>query len=232
MHMIRASLYWTLAMVAAAAHGQVPAGTAQGQAPAQNAAAAPVAPSALLQPALDNVQAALNGLKLDKWKKGSVRDEAGGNVASILHDVQTNLPPLLTEATPGVVSKSIPLLKHLDAVYDVLLRVEEAARVSAPVDQIDALQQALLKLSSARLALDEQLQMEAEAQEKQAVELQIAIKTQQAAQSAHSETASAKTEPCKPATRVRKKRKATPPSKPTPANAPSGKSTPQAQPKQ
>lgn len=234
MHIVRTGLYWTMAASTAALYGQAAGAPAQVATPS---AAAPVAPSALLQPALDNVQATLNGVKLDRWKKGSVRDEAATNVASIERDVQTNVPPLLAEAdaAPGSVSKAIPLLKHLDAVYDVLLRVEEGARVSAPSDQIEALQQALLKLSSARMALDDQLQTQAAAQEKQVAELQIAMKTQQAAQAAHAQTGKAmEPAPCKPATPARKKR--TTPAKSTPAktNAPpaGGQTAPQTPPKQ
>jgi hypothetical protein len=194
----------------------------------------------LLRPSLDELQTSLASLKLDKWKKGTVREEAEANVASIQHDLDTNLPPLLSasDTSPGAVSTAIPLLKHLDAVYDVLLRVEEAARVSAPGDQIDTLQKALLKLSSARLALDDQLQTVAATQEKQVVELQTAIKTQQAAQAAHvAQAAAAPPAPCKVTPAHKKKPATTPAKKTTPpapatgpasgsATAPSGQKTP------
>ena len=127
-----------------------PAVLAIGQAttPAPAAATAPAAPvsaSTLLQPSINSVVTVLNSLKIDKWKKGSVREEAGQNVNSILQDIQNNLPPLIgaADAAPGSVSAAMPLVKHLDALYDVLLRVEEASRIAAPSEQISQLQDAL-----------------------------------------------------------------------------------------
>src|SRR5579863_1259109 len=90
-----------------------------------------------LAPSLDAVHTTLAALRLDRWKKGSVRDEASTYIDQIQHDIASNLPPLVETAdgAPGSVGKSLPLAKHLGALYDVLLRVEEAARVSAPDDQ-------------------------------------------------------------------------------------------------
>jgi hypothetical protein len=199
-------------------------------------------PSSLLRPSLKAVQDMLNNLRLDRWKKGSVRDEASDHVDSLLKDMQTNLPPLLTaaDAAPGSVSQAIPLVKHLDAFYDVLLRVEEAARVSAPAEQISALQQTMLQLNQSRLALDDHLQTEALAQEKQTVDLQASVKTwQQAAAQAKAQVAAIPPpQPCKPATSAKKKpavKKPAPaanapnaPAKPS-AGQPQGQAEPQAQ---
>ncbi len=140
------------------------------------APAAPIAPSTLVQPALTHVESTLNALKIDKWKKGSVRDEAGDNVNAILRDLKTNLPPLLADAdsAPGALSKSIPLIKHLDALYDVVLRVEEGARVSAPTDQIDQLEAALKQFGGARIQLYDAMTERAAGQEKQVTDLQAA----------------------------------------------------------
>src|SRR5947209_6141392 len=86
-------------------------------------AAAPVAPSSIVQPALSSVESTLSSLKLDKWKKGSIREESGENVSAILNDIKKNVPALVADAdgAPGALSKSLPLIKHLDALYDVLL---------------------------------------------------------------------------------------------------------------
>jgi len=43
-------------------------------------------------------------------------------------------------------------------LYDVLLRVVEAARMAAPDDQANALRQALANLNTARLALDDSME--------------------------------------------------------------------------
>ena len=194
--------------------GQPKSGSAQpsvaGPVPSPSLSPAPVinTPSSLLKPSLAGVQDTLNNLRLDKWKKGSVRDEAGDHVNSLLKDLQTNLPPLIAaaDAAPASVSLAIPLTKHLDAFYAVMLRVEEAARVSAPSEQIAALQQSLLQLNQARLALDDQLQAQAAAQEKQLVDLQASLKVQQqAVAQAKAQAAATPPQPCKPPAPAKKK---------------------------
>ena len=154
-------------------------------APPQTAAPAPRAISDLLQPALDTVHRTLDGLRIDKWKKGSIRDEASVNIDSIRNDLRTNIPPLLQQADAGsgTVGKLLPVSSHIAALYDVLLRVSEASRVSGPDDQAAQLQDALLSLSKARLALNDRMQGSADAMEKQIVDLRATIQ-QQAAQRA------------------------------------------------
>jgi hypothetical protein len=149
-------------------------------APPQNAAPAPHAISGLLQPALDTVHRTLDGLRIDRWKKGSVRDEASVNIDSIRNDLRTNIPPLLQEADagPGTVGKLLPISSHIAALYDVLLRVAEASRVSGPDDQAAQLQESLLSLSKARLALNDRMQGSADAMEKQIADLRVAIQQQ------------------------------------------------------
>ena len=179
---------------------------------AGNTPAAPVAvtASSVLKPALAQAQATLATIKTDKWKRGSVRDEAGQNVSALLNDLQNNIPSLMTaaDAEPTALSRSLPLMKHLDAFYDVLLRVEEAARVSAPSEQITALQQTMLDVNKARNAYDDQMQAYAATHEKQIFELQTQLKAQQEAAAHTKQTAAAETAPCKPATPVHKKKKA------------------------
>ncbi|UWZ85641.1 hypothetical protein [Occallatibacter riparius] len=174
-------------------------------------AAAAITASSVLQPALTQAQATLATIKTDKWKKGSVRDEASQNVAALLHDLQSNIPTLMTaaDAEPTALSRSLPLMKHLDAFYDVLLRVEEAARVSAPSEQITALQQTMLDVNKARNTYDDQMQAYAATHEKQIFELQKELKAQQEAASKAKETAAVAPAPCKPATPVHKKKRTT-----------------------
>lgn len=198
------------------AFAQIAAPVAQTQAPA---APQVLLPSAILQPSLTELQSTLNALKLDKWKKGSVRDEANENINAIQHDVQNNLPQLIAAAdlAPGSLSKAIPLMKHLDALYDVVLRVEEASRVVAPAEQVDALQQAMLKLSTARISLDDQMVAQATAQEKQVADLQIALKAQEAIAQKMSASAT-DGKPCKPVPApAHKKRASKPAAKPSPS---------------
>jgi hypothetical protein len=193
---------------AQAAQSTPATGSAQTIAPAQTAT--PVATtSSLLQPALTRTQTTLSSLRIDKWKKGSVRDEAAQNVQALLHDLQSNIPPLMAaaDAEPGALSRGIPLLKHLDAFYDVLLRVEEASRVSGPGEQVTALQETLLDVNKARMALDDQMTSSAANQEKQMFALQSELRARE--ESPHTTATATSTVPCKPATPVHKKKRTT-----------------------
>jgi len=140
------------------------------------------APSSILQPSLDAVEQTLAGLRVEKWKRGTVRDEAGTDINSIVVDIQQRVPPLLKDAdtAPGTLSKTLPVSRHVDALYDVLLRVVEASRMAAPDDQANALRTALQNLEKARLALDDSMESVAGSQEKQLVDLRVTVQKQAA----------------------------------------------------
>jgi hypothetical protein len=166
----------------------------------------------MVQPALSSVESTLGALKIDKWKKGSIRDEAGDNVNAILRDIKHNVPPLLADAdaAPGALSKSIPLLKHLDALYDVVLRVEEGARVSAPADQVNQLEAVLKQFSSARIQLYDTMTERASGQEKQVNDLQAQLKANQDAAAMEEHKPAAAPAPCPPPKPTPKKKRAAP----------------------
>lgn len=202
MNMVPSVLIVSLALAPAALIAQQTPAPAQQAAPA--AALIPRTASSLLQPALSQAQDTLSTLKIDKWKRGSVRDEANENVRALLRDLQTNMSPLLTaaDAEPTALSRAMPLIKHLDAFYDVLLRVEEASRVAAPGEQVTALQATLLAVNQARIAYDDQLQSQAAAREKLVFDLRTQLQTQtEAADKAAKEVkvAEAKAAECKTA---------------------------------
>ena len=151
-------------------------------APPQPPPAAPIAPSEILKPAMENLQQAINGLRIDKWKRGSIRDEADSNITTIQRDLKETLPPLLAtaDASPQTLSKVLPVTRNTDALYDVLVHVVEGARVVAPGDQVGQLQQSLDRFEKARVTLDEQVQQTALAQEKQVSDLRSTVQTQAA----------------------------------------------------
>lgn len=135
-------------------------------------------PSATMQPALDRIQQALNGLRPDKWKaSGPVREEAAANISSIRQDLETTLPPLLAAAdeAPGSVARVLPAFRNIEALYDVLLRVAEVGNIAAPREQNAALEQARASLEDGRRALGDRLQAAALAQEKDIRNLQAAV---------------------------------------------------------
>jgi len=142
----------------------------------------PIAASGLLHPALDTVQRTVGAVRLEKWKRGNIREETAEDINAIQRDLETTLPPLLRQAddAQGTVSNVLPVSRNVDSLYDVLLRVVQAARVSGLPDEIIQLQQALAGLGSARRALDDRLQEAATAQEKQLVDLRSTVKAQAA----------------------------------------------------
>lgn len=154
----------------------------RGSTPPQTALGAPLTPSGLLKPSLDSVETTVTALKLEKWTRGTVRDEAGKNIRRILLDLQTNLPPLMTvaDSAPEKISNELPVASNIDALYDVLLRVFDAARVSAPSEQITSLGVALNSLSDARLALYNRIGESAASMEKQVSDLQSTLQAQAA----------------------------------------------------
>jgi hypothetical protein len=195
-----------------------PAQSPANDTPAQDPAPAPTL-SGLLQPALNTVQQTASAVNLDKWKRGTVRDEAGQHIVTIQKDLQVNLPPLLksADAAPGTVTRVLPLLRNIDALYDVLLRVVEAARVSAPGDQVGQLEQALVALDKARLAFDDRVQGSANALEKQVSDLRVSLQTQAAARVSAPQIAAV---PSCPTTTPARKPKSKPKPKPTTPTTP------------
>jgi hypothetical protein len=197
----------------------------------------PVAPSEILQRPLDEVRQTVGELKLDKWKRGSVRDEAENNIDAIQRYMRGTLPALMKEgdAAPGTLSKVLPISRNVDALYNVLVHVEEAARVSAPGDQVGQLQQAMADLEKARVAFGNQLQQAATVQEKQIVELHTTVQMQAASLKAASLKAASTPPPAPkcPALQAPAKKKKTPattsttakPAPGTPATTPAATST-------
>jgi hypothetical protein len=158
------------------------AATGGAQSQSAPAPAPAITPSSLIQPSLDTLSQTVGALKVEKWKGGSVRTEAGTNIASIQKDLQTTLPGLLKEAdaASGSMSKVLPVSRNFDALYDVVLRVVDGASVAAPGEQLAQLQQALISLSKARHAMDDRIADMAAAQEKHLGTLQAALKAQPA----------------------------------------------------
>jgi hypothetical protein len=149
--------------------------------PAVPASSNPVAPSSLLSRPLDEVHQVVGGVRLDKWKRGSVREQAGNNIDAIQRDMKGTLPSLLkdADAAPGSLSKVLPLSRNVDALYDVLVHLVEEARVSGTGEDAGQLQQVMGDLEKARVALDNQILQTATVQEKQIVDLRTTVQKQE-----------------------------------------------------
>ncbi|MGA2653912.1 MAG: hypothetical protein ABSF28_25610 [Terracidiphilus sp.] len=191
---------------------------ASGAIPVAAPVAAPApAPSAILQPSLDTVLQAVTAVRLEKWKRGTVRDETGDHITAIEHDLQGTLPPLLkaADANAGTLSKVLPVTRNAEALYDVLVSVVEAARVSGPADQVTRLEQALSGLGTALRSLDDRVQQIAATQEQQTIDLRKTVQTLTAAKNAAAAPPPAK--PC-PVLAPARKPKKKPPTTTTPAS--------------
>jgi hypothetical protein len=151
---------------------------AQTQPVAPTVAPAGPAPTALMQSSLDTLRDAINGMHADKWKIPSVlRDETEANLGSIHRDLDGTLPVLLADADKGgTVSAMLPAYRNIEALYDVVLRVDAAARVGAPAQQGAILDQALSKLDEGRRGFGDRVLAGVQAQEKQVTDLQASLK--------------------------------------------------------
>jgi ABC-type Na+ efflux pump permease subunit len=177
-----------------------------------------------LQPSLDAVLQTVTAVNLEKWKRGTVRDETGGHITAIEHDLQGNLPPLLqaADANAGTLSKVLPVARNIEALYDVLVSVVEAARVSGPADQVTQLEQALSGLGSALRSLDDRVQEIAAAQELETIGLRKSVQTLTAAKIAAAAAPPPQAKPCPAPAPARKPRKK-PPAGTPPATPPAAK---------
>jgi hypothetical protein len=186
------------------------------QAPASPPPAAPqeaTTPSAILKPALDNLQQTLTTLRPERWKTtGTISQETQANITSIQNDLLTTLPTLLAVADqhPNSVAQVLPAFRNIEALYDVVLRVSQVAILAAPTQQSTALLQTTAGLESSRRELADHLQSAALTQNQQIHDLQAQLHTLQS-------TPAPAPVVCPPPPAPAKKRKP----RPKPASAPS-----------
>lgn len=217
MHIAPAALLATI-VFSTGSLGQTPA-------PPQEAAPAAALPSfaSLLHRPLGAMEQTLSDLNTARWKRGTVRDEAQANIDDIRRDLRDSLPPVLAaaDAAPASLTKALPLSRHVDLLYDVLLRVVEAARLLGSPDDAGQLQQELVDLGSARRALNQRLMDLATAQEKQIGDLKVELQTEIAAAARAAQAPPPPPPPAAATTAAHKPKKKTPAkpaqTKPTPA---------------
>lgn len=146
--------------------------------PQQTSTESPQPASAILNPSISSLQQALDGIRLEKWKtSNTVRGDTEANIASIRHDLESTLPPLLAAAdtAPSSVTQVLPAYRNIEALYDVLLRVSAVAHLAAPPPQFTALDQAIGSLESSRRTLGDQIQSSALTQDNKLHTLQASL---------------------------------------------------------
>jgi hypothetical protein len=193
------------------ATAQPAASSAPAAAPAATPAPAPALASYsdLLKPSLSHLYGTLSDLNLEKWKNGNVRAEAEHDTASIVDDLNQKVPDLLkgADAAPTSLGAALPLARNFAAVYDVSLRVLDAARIAAPADQAAKIQDALNGLSAANRSLYDRLEQSAAAQETHIGDLETKVKAQQEAALHPVQVSTPPPPPCPAVKKVAAKRK-------------------------
>jgi hypothetical protein len=202
---------------------------------AQSAPAADASPansaaiSAIVQPALQDVQGVSGSLNTAKWRTSNdVKASTDRNLSSIQRDLAETLPNLLSQAdnAAGAVGPVFAVYRNVDALYDVLLRVNQTAMIAAPPGEAASVESALQRLESARKQLGDVINTSAADREGQIVKLQTALKAATAPPPLPAKPAVVDDgPPAKPAPAVKRKRKpvakpAAKPATPDPNTAP------------
>jgi hypothetical protein len=151
--------------------------------PAGSAPTSPL-PSATLGSALAALKRTLPTLHPEKWKlPAPVAKETQNNLDSIRRDLDNTLPPLLAtaDANAAAIPSVLPAYRNIEALYDVLLRVNQVAILVAPDPQLSALQQAINALEDSRRALGDSLQTTALSESQQLTDLRVTLHKLQSA---------------------------------------------------
>jgi hypothetical protein len=139
---------------------------------------------AQLETASKATQADLAKLRIERWKTdGSSKKQALGNVDSIQRNLQNALPEIIGQLrnSPEDMPATFKLYRNLDALYDVLGSVVEAAGAFGSKDDFQALSNDLSSFEGTRKQIAERLENLAASKEQEIVRLRTDLKTAQAA---------------------------------------------------
>ncbi|HEX4022267.1 MAG TPA: hypothetical protein VHX63_14075 [Acidobacteriaceae bacterium] len=155
-----------------------------GPAPASTPAPAP-SPSEGIRPAIPVVESAVDSLDIDHWKlPRQAKSQVESDAASIRQDLSGTLPTLLDEAktAPMELAPQWAVVRNVDALYDVLLRVTTTATLTGSSADASLLVHAENQLSETRRDLTAQLVTAAGAQDKEVRTLHTRLETMAAQQ--------------------------------------------------
>jgi len=139
---------------------------------------------AQLEATSKSAQDDLTKLRIERWKTdGSSKKQALGNVESIQRNLQTALPEMIKQlrSAPEDLPATFKLYRNLDALYDVLGSVVEAAGAFGPKGDFQALSNDLTSFEGTRKQIAERLENLATSKEQEIVRLRTDLKTAQAA---------------------------------------------------
>jgi hypothetical protein len=133
--------------------------TAQAPPTPAPASVTPAAAIAGLRPVLGQIGAAMEDLRISRWKAPQeLRSSSQEDVTSIQRDLSATLPPLLDQAqaansASAPLAPSFAVFRNIDALYDVLLRVTEMATLAGSAADAAHLEDARAALEQARSQL-------------------------------------------------------------------------------
>ena len=136
-----------------------------------------------LEGASKSTQADLVKLRIERWKTdGATKKQTLGNVDSIQRNLQGALPEIIGQlrSTPESVPATFKLYRNLDALYDVLGSVVEAAGAFGSKDDLQSLSNDLNSFEATRKQLGERIDNLATAKEADITRLRTELKTAQA----------------------------------------------------
>jgi hypothetical protein len=157
-------------------------------------------------------------LRIEKWKGDrAVKDDAAAKTESLERNLTAALPGMVeaVRANPNTLAPALKLYRNLNAVYDVLAFVTEAAGAFAPKDEFRALAGDLQEIDTSRRALADALESMAAAQDQEVLRLRTQI------QATPTEVKKIVVDDAEPAPKpAPKRRKKAAPANPPPASPP------------
>jgi len=131
-----------------------------------------------------STQADLIKMRVERWKTdSSYKRQVLGNVDSIQRNLQAALPEIMArlQAAPEDLPATFKLYRNLDALYDVLGNVAEAAGAFGPKGDFQSLSNDLDGFEGARKQMAARIENLSSAKEAEIVRLRADLKTAQAA---------------------------------------------------
>ncbi len=136
-----------------------------------------------LETASKNTQADLQKLRIERWKTdGSNKKQWLARVESIQRNLQGALPEIITQlrSAPEDLPATFRVYRNLDALYDVLGNVVEAAEALGSKDDFQALSNDLSAFEAVRRGVAERIENVATAKEAEINRLRNDLKAAQA----------------------------------------------------
>jgi hypothetical protein len=135
-----------------------------------------------LEQVSQTTQIDLAGTRIDHWKTDSnTKRQTQANVESLQRNLKAALPEIIGQMrnSPENLAASFKLYRNLDALYDVLSSVVEAAGAFGSKDEFQALDNDFNTIETARRSLAERMQGLAESKEGELTQLRTQVRNAQ-----------------------------------------------------